>query len=244
MTYIKPILPAVLLMLLALEIFQRKGWRRFAGVGLTATLLLASWRPVAYVCLLTLEGWYEAQPTPAQPAEAIVVLAGGTLPLVPPTPAFAPSQDTYLRCRRAAWLYTHWKALPIFVSGGSEQPRLPPAAVIMRSALEAEGIPGSSIEIEAASHSTYENALYTARLLRQRAIRRAVLVTEAVHMLRAEKAFRKQGIEVVPAPCAFRSAQFLAGKLDLIPSLHAYRDVEDVLHEWVGLLWYAACSRI
>lgn len=43
-------------------------------------------------------------------------------------------------------------------------------------------------------------------LLGERGIRRVVLVTEAVHMRRSASCFEKQGFEVIPAPCHFRSS--------------------------------------
>ncbi len=112
------------------------------------------------------------------------------------------------------------------------------AADVTRHLLVEQGVPSSMIWIEDRSLSTYQNALYSAQLLRARNIQRIVLVTEAYHMLRAQKAFRKQGLSVIPAPCAFRSADFDRRWTELIPSANAIHENEMTLHEWVGLLWY------
>ena len=61
-------------------------------------------------------------------------------------------------------------------------------------------VPDSSIWTEERSHSTYENALYGAEVLRSHGVARIVLVVEAQSMVRAAACFRKQGIAVVPAP--------------------------------------------
>jgi uncharacterized SAM-binding protein YcdF (DUF218 family) len=66
--------------------------------------------------------------------------------------------------------------------------------------LEQEGVPPSKIWTEEQSRSTYENALYSAKLLHGSGIHRIALVMEADSMLRAELCFRKQGLEVTPAP--------------------------------------------
>jgi hypothetical protein len=70
-----------------------------------------------------------------------------------------------------------------------------------------------------------------------------ILVTDAYHMLRSERCFRKEGIDVVPAACAYRSFSKLHG-MDLLPSWEAISWNEDILHESLGLLWYRIRSWI
>jgi uncharacterized SAM-binding protein YcdF (DUF218 family) len=102
--------------------------------------------------------------------------------------------------------------------------------------LEREGVPESGIWTEERSQSTYENALYTAPILREHGIRQIALVVESDSMLRAEMCFRKQGIGVTPAPCLFRDPQ--PGANDLLPGWPALYRAEILTHEAVGLLWY------
>lgn len=75
--------------------------------------------------------------------------------------------------------------------------------------------------------------MYTAEILRQRAIRKIVLVTDAGHMRRAQKTFEKWGLTVIPAPCGFRGVYELDWE-DALPSWRAIMWNEDVLHEVVG----------
>jgi uncharacterized SAM-binding protein YcdF (DUF218 family) len=102
--------------------------------------------------------------------------------------------------------------------------------------LEEEGIPPAKIWTEERSRSTYENALYSALVLREHGIHQIALVVEADSMLRAEKCFRKQGLGVTPAPCLFRDMQFTGE--DLLPGWTAIYRAEILLHEGVGILWY------
>jgi uncharacterized SAM-binding protein YcdF (DUF218 family) len=102
--------------------------------------------------------------------------------------------------------------------------------------LEQEEVPPSSIWTEERSHSTHENALYSAAVLREHGVHQIALVVEADSMLRAEKCFRKQGIGVTPAPCLFRDTQF-AGE-DLLPGWPAIYREEILMHEELGLCWY------
>jgi uncharacterized SAM-binding protein YcdF (DUF218 family) len=102
--------------------------------------------------------------------------------------------------------------------------------------LEQEGVPPVNIWTEERSRSTFENAVYGARILREHGVRQIALVVEADSMLRAEKCFRKQGIGVTPAPCLDRETQFEAA--DLLPGWKATYRAEILLHEGLGLIWY------
>jgi uncharacterized SAM-binding protein YcdF (DUF218 family) len=106
----------------------------------------------------------------------------------------------------------------------------------MRELLIAVGVPGEMCWIEDQSRSTHENAVFSARLLRERGVRRIALVVDARSMPRAAACFRHEGIEVLPAPSKFR---YLAAEVeDWIPGWTAIRGNELTLHETVGLLWY------
>jgi uncharacterized SAM-binding protein YcdF (DUF218 family) len=69
----------------------------------------------------------------------------------------------------------------------------------MRDFVVAYGIPRESVVTENSSTSTRENALYTARLLRDDP-RQKVLLTSDYHMFRAWRAFRNAGLAVSPLP--------------------------------------------
>ena len=128
--------------------------------------------------------------------------------------------------------------MPILASGGANaDPGAPPYAAAMTAELELQGVPRHMIWPETLSGSTHENALYSAQMLKAKGIRKVVLVTDAFHMARAERAFRKVGLEVVPAACAHRRFHLIT--LDrLLPSWEAVAWNEDSLHEALGLLWY------
>ena len=70
----------------------------------------------------------------------------------------------------------------------------------MAEAIVTLGVPPSALVLEERSHSTLENAQFTARLARERHIRDVLLVTSAVHMPRASLLFRDAGIDAIPVP--------------------------------------------
>jgi len=57
---------------------------------------------------------------------------------------------------------------------------------------------------------THENAVYGAEILRKHGVSTIALVVEARDMLRASASFRKQGIAMVPVPCAYRQFRIIA----------------------------------
>jgi len=64
--------------------------------------------------------------------------------------------------------------------------------------LAEDGVPGDRIVRENRSRDTHENAIYTARILRERnlEIRTVVLVSCSWHVARAERLFRRAGLDV------------------------------------------------
>ena len=247
MTYLQPLLAIFLLIsLLCLVALRRASGRRrhwldFAGL---AGLFLVSWPPVAWLAAATLEHRYAAAPLLPADADAIVVLGGNSYPANPSQPESEPGFSTYLRAAHGAWLYHHWKAVPVIVSGGipGTSPDVTLAGLMQHELIE-RGVPESAITLEGRSSSTFENAVDSAALLRAKGIHRIVLVTEGFHMLRAELCFRKQGLDVVPAPCALHTMESPFALLRL-PGFAGLRTNEECLHEWFGLAWYKVTGRI
>lgn len=236
MNYTEPLLSVVFVvgMIGAFSLPRCRG-RKLVILAL-AGLLLISWPPVEWLFSRPLEAWYPVQPVPPATADAIVVLSSAVDAPHYERPFPLPDHDTYSRCRSAAWLYHHWKALPVLACGGGAKGRNPALAVSMREVLVSVGVPDLSIWTEERSRSTYENALYGAEILRSRGIARIVLIVEAQSMVRAAACFRKQGITVVPAPSGFR--QWGPVSEEAFLSWKAIRGNELTLHEVLGLLWY------
>lgn len=237
MTYITPVLPVVCVLLLIATFRLQRSRLALLLRAAAVVLFLWSWPPVAWLLSASLEHSFRPAHFPDGDADAIVVLSAGIHPLDPTEAHPLPDSHTYLRCQRAIWLYKNWRPLPIVVSGGPSSSGVIMADV-MRSVLEAEGIPAGTIWTERTSTSTYENARNTAVLLRPHGIRRVVLITEAYSMLRAMKSFQHAGLLVVPSPCAFRMYETRFNWKQVLPDASAIISNEDALHEWVGLAWY------
>jgi uncharacterized SAM-binding protein YcdF (DUF218 family) len=241
MTYIQPLFTVLLLIAVAVLFFHwrskklRKPLLPFLAVG---ALFLVSWPPVAQLVTRVFEAQYPPRTDPADGAEAIVVLSSDVFLSYRPVSTPVLGSGTHERCDYAAWLHTHWRPLPILACGGTAHPSdMPPYSAVMRDALEQEGVPASAIWLEERSHSTHENAVYGAALLRRKRIHKIALVTEAYHMPRAAACFRKAGLTVVPAACGYRSYHGFHFE-DALPGWEPIAWNEDAVHESVGLLWY------
>ena len=237
LTYAHPLLLGFLV-ISAWGFARRK--RAWLAAGL-AGMFLAAWPPVAWLAAQPLEARYSTAVPTMQDAQAIVVLAAGIMKDKPGLPGPTPKENTYLRCRYGAWLWKKSNGLPVLVCGGPI-PHPPPAALAMRRMMIELGVPEALVWTEERSTSTYENAKFGADILRARGVRRVVLVTEAYHALRSERCFRKQGIEVISAPCNFTEIE--GGANSWLPGGEAILTNEQTLHELVGLGWYLVRGRI
>jgi uncharacterized SAM-binding protein YcdF (DUF218 family) len=242
MTYLEPILP-LLLIAVTLALAIRRYSPSKALLWLSILLLWLVTLPLLpLVFLRPAELSLQASAAKLQMAgsqqNAIVVLAS-TVSSPPPgstEPVFGP--DTRERCVYAAELYRRFKPIRVIASGGGGSP-VPEGsyAGAMKRALVLEGVPEDAVIVESASHSTYENALFTARLLRSLRVRSIFLVTSAYHMKRASAAFRKQSLEVMPAASDYRISSQMCW-LDWLPSSNYLEMNDALLHEWVGFAYY------
>jgi len=90
--------------------------------------------------------------------------------------------------------------------------------------------------LEEASDDTKQNAKFSAEILRQAKVEKIILVTDAVHMPRAQLLFAQTGLQVVAAPTVFLSRDRFT-LLSFLPSGEGLRYSGYALHEWLGLLW-------
>ncbi len=103
------------------------------------------------------------------------------------------------------------------------------------------GVPVRWLEEE--SRTTWENAVYSARLLREAGIERVVLVTSAAHMPRSRWCFEQQGLEVIAAPSGFMSGDTTRPLGGWLPEAKAYWQNGLLLNEVAGLLLYPLVYR-
>lgn len=170
-------------------------------------------------------------------ADAIVVLGAGR---ERGDPAWAGTdQPTYVALERMRYAAHLAKAsgLPVLTSGGLHYGTPPSEAQLMADRLQADfGVKVSWKED--ASHTTWENAEFSAKVLQPLGIKRVVVVTQAWHMQRARWSFERAGFEVVPAPVGFLGRDHARPFAGLLPESRAMWQSGQLLNEAVGLLGY------
>ena len=169
--------------------------------------------------------------------DAIVVLGGGRYKNAPEYGSDTISNFTMERIRYGAHLYRVIKR-PVVVSGGKFSQTELSEAQLMKETLEVDfKVPVSFTEDE--SKTTYENAKYTAEILRRNNLNSVLLVTHAYHMPRAVTAFESFNIRTVAAPTIFYGTDESGLQLkSILPNFHSQYAVSRAFHEILGSMWY------
>jgi len=189
-------------------------------------------------------------PQAIPPADVIVVLGGGTesygLPRTSVELNGAGDRVLY-----AARLYRDGIAPRLLLSGGNitwlgSRPSTP--AEEMKEVLLFLDVPESALWLQPDSQNTYEDALFSAKLLKEEGVDRVVLVTSAAHMPRSKALFEKQGIEVIPAPADYSVPEYvwqdlwrgdiLSQVINLVPNVGSLSQTTSSLKEYFGLWMY------
>lgn len=168
----------------------------------------------------------------APESTALVVLTGGMRsrdPNVPPSERLG--DDTFGRTIAAA-RWAKVEAFPIVVVSGTPIDQVDGIVEL----LVRLGVDRARIVVEDESRDTHENALFTARILKERGLTRAAIATSAVHLPRALRWFRAAGIDAIAAPgdVAIHEASFTRALIGLVPSSAALRRTHAALHEALG----------
>jgi uncharacterized SAM-binding protein YcdF (DUF218 family) len=200
----------------------------------------------SYLALGTLEWRYPPRNERPVDLEAIVVLSGYVKPANAWRREPELGEDTLYRCLKAADVYRQGARCPVVVSGGKVDPEgaEPACADVMQAFLPKLGVEAKDIIPENRSRSTFENAVASAAILKERGIKKAVLVTDGAHLFRSVRCFQKQGIEVVPCGCRYRATSLDGSIWDFVPDPAVLTNISEAVHEWVGCAWYALRGRM
>jgi uncharacterized SAM-binding protein YcdF (DUF218 family) len=211
-------------------------------VGLTLVCTPA----VSHLAIGTLEWWYPPSYDRPPEVQAIVVLSSEMRPPDESGLEAELGEKSLYRCLHAAKLYHRGRPCPVLVSGGKVDPTTPgpTLAELMGDLLLELGVAEKDLIVEDRSRTTYENAAESTVLLRERGIETIQLVSDAMHLWRAELCFRKQGFEVVPSGCNYQATQWRWRLFGFLPSPSAAKCIERVTHEWLGIVWYKLKGRI
>ncbi len=211
----------------------RLGWT--VGVVSVAGLLLLSFHAVSHPLLGALERNLPTTPNASAPPTAIVVLAGDVMRSPSVAGGVLVGPLTLERLRTAAILQRK-TGLPVLVSGGAIIDSHTTFAKLMTDSLTEDfRIPVRWGEEK--SRDTWENARFSADILKADGVKSVYVVTHAWHMRRSVFAFTATGLTVTAAPTPL---QAVLGPVltDFIPSVSSWQTAYFAFHEWIGALWY------
>ncbi len=198
---------------------------RAVGAVFLVGFLLIAFTPLVNVAY----GRLLVQPAVA-PAEAIVVLGGGSEPDGTLLTASLRRTVEGIRLARLG-------LAPLIVMCGPRPPAGGPSEGSVRAELARTfGVPPEAILVEDTPLTTREEAQRVRdRLLRGRGVRRILLVTGTHHMARARALFVREGFEVVPAADAevLATADRPGARLDLFRAF---------VQEFLGQVYYRAAG--
>ena len=236
--------PCLLIILLLLGWLLRRRAPRLA-TGCFAAGLLGLIAMSLPVVTQTAAGVLETEPVLpiaawanlAQQGEVIVVLGAGR---ERGDPAWdGEDQPTGIALERMRYAATLARAsgLPLMTSGGLHYGEPPSEAEIMARSLKRDfGM--STRWLEPQSRTTWENATFSAALLKAQGISKVVVVTQAWHMTRARWSFERAGLQVVSAPVGFLSRSTGRPFGGWVPDAKAFWQNSQLLNEAIGQLGY------
>jgi uncharacterized SAM-binding protein YcdF (DUF218 family) len=226
---------ALVLLGLALRLLR---WRRGAlGAWLLALLLfLATGCGLLPALLLAdLQGPFAQRASiDWAPRNAIILLGAGT---VRTDSGVEPTLFANGRIIEALALYRECKSggheCKIEVSGGDALKTGEPEATVYGALLQGLDVPASDLLLEPRSMNTWQNAQFSAPLLREYGAQRVVLVSSATHLRRASLYFSHFGIAATPV-----RGDWLRARVDWWPQSWNFAVTDVALHEYAGVWRY------
>lgn len=181
----------------------------------------------------------------APKSDAVVVLGGFIDPLIfqGNRPEFYGSVD---RLIAGAELLTKNKAQTLLISGGSGlmlQGGMKEGNIIEKWFNEL-GIFKNRIMSEAISRNTRENAIESAKIIRNKKFKSVLLVTSAFHMVRSQGCFEKTGLNVIAYPVDFKSEDKPVFPESYFPSARGVDIFTMAIREVIGIVAYKAVGYI
>ena len=137
--------------------------------------------------------WRRARTDQARPADAIVVLGAAQY-------AGRPSPVLRARLDKGIALYRRGLAPYLIVTGGMGLGDTTTEAAVGRRYALKQGVPSSAILLESVGRTTSESMVGVARVMKERELHRAILVSDGFHLLRLDIIARRHGLTAYTSP--------------------------------------------
>lgn len=245
--FIQPLNLAIFLLLAGL-VAALFGRRRMAATGSVLgvlILVLSAWTSLGAMMLTPLEERVPRPPLPEK-VDGIVVLGGGfegAINLVRGGYELNSSGD---RMVETAILARRFPQAKVVVSGGNGSLFLDGEgdADTAPRLLGPLGVSADRLVLEDKSRNTYENAVFSRKLVDPKPGETWLLVTSAFHMPRAKALFDKAGFPTTPWPVDYRTSGKEGVGLFRDNASDSVQNTTMAVREWIGLFAYWISGRI
>lgn len=238
---------AFILFLFLRKRFSKKYWTYYFVIFTMFYLCSSNFFIKPFVLLREGEYRTESFSKDADHSSSLIVVLGGGIKLIGSSndsePLVELSDSSLQRLNHGFSIFKKTGTL-ILLSGGivPGRPEISESE-IMKKTLILWGVPEEMIIIENLSRNTFENAVNSVNLAREKT-ESILLVTSALHIKRAAstfvKAIEKEGrnLRVIPQPCDFRAEREVTSFYDFLPSVSALESLQFLIHEILGDLFY------
>lgn len=229
----------LVLILLAIVLSLLK-WRRCSRVlAVLAVLLLLAvgCGPVPIALLTRLQSPYATDALPAWGQRNAIVLLGAGTVRVAGSGQVEASLGAHGRIDKAVQLYRacrqSGRLCKVEVSGGDAGGLGKSEAAIYAEQLQRLGVDAADLLLESRSLNTWQNAQFSAPLLKAYGADRVLLVSSGFHLHRGMLYFTHFGIQAIPV-----RADYLSGTMSWLPLSSNFTMADRALHEYAGIAQY------
>ncbi|MET3592564.1 MULTISPECIES: YdcF family protein [Mesorhizobium] len=245
--FIQPLNLAIFLLLAGL-VAALFGRRRLAATGSVLAFLilaLSAWTSLGAMMLNPLEERFPKPPLPER-VDGIVVLGGGFEGAINLARGGYELNSGGDRMVETAILTRRFPQAKVVVSGGNGELFLDGEgdADTAPRLLGALGVAPERLLLENKSRNTYENAVFSRRLVEPKPGEIWLLVTSAFHMPRAKALFDKAGFPTLPWPVDYRTSGKEGIGLFRDNPADSLQATTTAIREWIGLFAYWLSGRI
>ena len=189
----------------------------------------------AYLLSNLQSGYADVAAVREAPRTAIILLGNGTERVPPASVEVAPL--AYGRVMKTLELYQACKlkggSCTIVVTGGDPQHHGASEAAVYSARLRLLGIDSADILVEGRSLNTWQNAQYTAELLKAHPAGQLFLVTSGIHLRRSLLYFGHFGLHGQPV-----RADYVSAMPSVTPQSYNFLVTDLAIHEYVGYWRY------
>ena len=196
--------------------------------------------PTGNLILFKLESSYPALTKPPLHIDGILILGGPSNPALTRDHGQVSFNEAGERLTESVRLIKNYSSAKIIFAGGFSKLS---HSYVAKKFFSEMGIDVSNIIFESKSRNTFENMLYSKKIINPKKSENWLLVTSAFHMSRAINVADKLGWTFIPYPVDFRTSnKFINFKpsLDFLDNINSF---DLASHEVVGLISYYLLGR-